>query len=286
MLKSPFYLVLLSVLVITNCSVEASRKPDPDDSKTAPVQNDSSSSAVKGPTIKIEPNSPADTVRVFYKDLREKRFREAIYLTNLRPAIEGLTDTELKEFQLDFESLSVQVPEELQINGEIISGDSATVTARFPNEDTDKLEVQQVKLRREGDVWIILTVDEEAEKKIRQEGKNYFFQLRIETHEEEARRMLDRISKAEMAYSLTNKGIYGEMPFLIQAGFLPSDVQTSGSTGYKYTLIVSSDKKSYSASAVPSVYAKTGKLSFAVELDAKGSPRLTSKDNGGKPIKD
>src|SRR5215217_5128098 len=133
MLKSPFHLVLLSVLVITSCSVEASRKQDLKDSKSATVQNDSSSSAVKGSTITIEPNSPADTVRVFYKDLREKRFREAIYLTNLRPAIEGLTNTELKEFQVDFETLSVQVPEELQINGEIISGDSATVTARLPN---------------------------------------------------------------------------------------------------------------------------------------------------------
>src|SRR5215212_8555574 len=123
MLKSPFYLVLLSVLVITSCSVEASRKPDLNDSKTPTVQNDSSSSAVRLPTIKIEPNSPADTVRVFYKDLREKRFREAIYLTNLRPAIEGLTDSELKEFQLDFEAIAKHVPEQIQINGEIVSGE-------------------------------------------------------------------------------------------------------------------------------------------------------------------
>ena len=96
--------------------------------------------------------------------------------------------------------------------------------------------------------------------------------------------MLDRISKAQMAFSLTNKGTYGEISELIRAGFLPADVQTSESTGYKYDLKVSGDKKQYSASAVPSHYGKTGKLSFSVQLDEKGSPRLTSKDNGGKPL--
>ena len=61
-------------------------------------------------------------MRVFYKDLREKKFREAIFLTNLRPAIEGLTDNELKEFQVDFEAVAKNVPAEVEINGEIIIG--------------------------------------------------------------------------------------------------------------------------------------------------------------------
>lgn len=285
MSKRLLFITLVSIALTSACAVEASKKPDSKETIQGQTEN-YAAPAAKGATIKIEPNSPADTVRVFYKDLREKRFRDAIYLTNLRPAIEGLTDAELKEFQVDFEAISVQVPEELQINGEIISGDSATVTAKLPSEDSDKLELQQVKLRREGGVWIILTVDDEAEKKIKQEGKNYFYQLRIETHEEEARRMLDRISKAQMAYSLTNKGLYGDIHALIEAGFLPSDAQTSESTGYKYALKLSDDKKKYSASAVPSGYGKTGKLSFSVDLDEKGAPRLTSKDNGGKPLKD
>src|SRR5215203_1205320 len=59
-----------------------------------------------GATIDIKPNSPADTVRVFYGHLREKRFRDALFLTNLRPAIEGLTDSELKDFEVDFESIA------------------------------------------------------------------------------------------------------------------------------------------------------------------------------------
>src|SRR4029453_1790779 len=107
----------------------------------------------KGATIPIDAGGPADTVRAFYKNLREKKFREAIFLTNLRPAIEGLTDTELKDFSVDFEAIAGQVPAEIEINGEIITGDQATVTANLPNDDGDKKEIQTIKLRKENEVW-------------------------------------------------------------------------------------------------------------------------------------
>ncbi|HEX6124924.1 MAG TPA: hypothetical protein VFZ23_06070 [Pyrinomonadaceae bacterium] len=239
---------------------------------------ESPTKASRGATIEITPNSPADTVRAFYTALREKKFREAIFLTNLRPAIEGLTDVELKEFQLDFEAIARHVPKEIQINGEIVTGRTAVVTAKLPNDDLDKEEIQDIKLRKDGDVWVILTVDESAEKRIKQEGRNYFPALKIETHQDEARDMLDRVAKAQMAFATQNQGNYGDMEALIRAEFLPVDIRSSESTGYRYTVTVSADKKRYSASAVPAVYGKTGKLSFAVELDDAGQPRLTSRD--------
>jgi len=239
----------------------------------------------KGATIKIEQGSAADTVRAFYTKMREKKFREAIYLTNLRPAIEGLTDAELKDFDVDFEALAQQIPQEIEINGEIVTGDKATVTAKLPGEDPDKLELQKIELRKQNGVWIILTVDADAEKKIKDEGKNYFYNLRIETHHEEAKKMLDRVSKSEIAYSLQNQGLFGDIPALIGSGFLPPDIQSSVSTGYNYSLKLSSDKKKYSASATPAAYGKSGRLSFWVELDGKGMPHLDSVDNGGKPMK-
>jgi hypothetical protein len=273
------YFLLLTIVGVTlagGCAVEAS-KATPVELKETEVSR--AQTATKGATIEIEPNSPADTVRVFYKYLREKKFREAIYLTNLRPAIEGLTDTELKEFQVDFEAISAIVPEQIQINGEIVSGDSATVTAKLPDED-DKLQLQEIKLKNNGGVWVIQTVDEEAEKKIKQEGKNYFYVLRIETHQEEARKMLDRISKAEMVYALQNGNSYGEMKQLVAAGFLPDDAQSSDSTGYKYSVELAADRQSYKAVASPAEYGKTGKLTFTVELNEKRQPHLTSKDIG------
>ena len=248
------------------------------------VTNKVAAAEPKGPTIKIEPNSPADTVRVFYKDLREKKFREAIFLTNLRPAIEGLTDNELKEFQVDFETVAKNVPAEVEINGEITSGDSATVTAKLPGDDPEKPEIQEIRLRRDNGIWVILTVDETAEKQIKQQGKNYFYALRIETHHDEAKAMLDRISKAQIAFSSQNQGKFGEIPALIDAGFLPKDVLTSESTGYLYAVKLTDDRSKYSATAVPAEYGKTGTLSFLVRLSDAKAPLLSAKDMHGKPL--
>lgn len=244
----------------------------------------SASDSSQGATIPIDPNGPADTVRVFYKHLREKKFREAIFLTNLKPAVAGLTDTELKDFALDFEALAGQVPTEIKINGEIVTGDQATVTANMPTDDGDKNELQTIKLRKEGDVWVILIVDDAAEAEMKKEGKNYFYSLRVKTHEEEAKKMLERIAKAEIAHSLQNGGVFADMETLVTAGLLPDDIKTSQSTGYTYAIKVAGDRKKYSATATPAEYGKSGKLSFGLQLDSKNIPHVDGKDNGGKPV--
>jgi hypothetical protein len=132
---------------------------------------------------------------------------------------------------------------------------------------------------------VILTVDPAAEQIIKKEGRNYFFALRIETHHSEAREMLSRISKAQMVYAVQNNGLYAEIPVLIEKGFLPRDVLSADSTGYNYVVSLSADKRNYTASATPSVYGKTGKLSFFFKFDGKNNPRLTEMDNGGKLLK-
>ena len=281
-----FLICLLSVSLFfsTGCSAAAS-KPESSVAAVVAAPDEQAVSTSRGATIDIKPNSPADTVRAFYGHLREKRFRQAIFLTNLRPAIEGLTDDELKEFQVDFESIAKYVPAQIEINGEIVSGNSATVTAKLPTEDLDKEEIQSIKLRKDGDVWVILTVDESAEKRIKQEGKNYFPALRIETLQDEAREMLDRVAKAQMAFAATNQGLYGDMNALVNAGFVPDDIRSSESTGYNYVMTLSSDRTRYSVSAAPAVYGKTGRLTFSVELDENSQAHLTSRDAGTKKTK-
>jgi hypothetical protein len=66
---------------------------------------------------------------------------------------------------------------------------------------------------------------------------------------------------------------------------LPADIRSNVSTGYNYAITVSADKKRYAAAAVPAVYGKTGRLSFAVQLDEGGQPHLTSRDDGAKKTK-
>lgn len=273
-------IAVLAVALFAACSVAESKNS----AKTGTAANTANSAEQKGATIPIDANGPADTVRAFYKLLREKKFREAIFLTNLRPAIEGLTDTELKDFALDFEAIAGQVPAELEINGEIITGDSATVTVNLPNAEGDANEVQAIQLKRKGDIWVIQSVTEEAEEKIRKEGKNYFYALRIDTHEQEARKMLDRIYKAQLAYSLQNGGLYADADTLVKGGLLPEDIKTSASTGYDYAIELSTDKKHYSAFATPAEYGRSGRSSFSLRVDSKGASQVKGRDNGGKPL--
>jgi hypothetical protein len=279
---------LLSSFVLMNgCAAAVSKAAEEKAPATSVVMpsDRAAGSTSKGATIPITAEGPADTVRVFYKHLREKRFREAIFLTNLRPAIEGLTDTELKEFALDFEDIAGQVPVNVEINGEIITGDLATVTANLPNEDGDKHEIQTLKLRRDNGVWVILTVDGDAAKRIKADGKNYLLNLRIETHENEARKMLERVSKAQLAHSLQHGGVFADLPTLIGGGLLPDDIKTSDSTGYLYAVSLAADKKQYFATATPAAFGKSGRLSFILQLDGKGISRVTSKDTGGKVMR-
>lgn len=282
---------VLSVAITGGCAVEAAKMSETEKSVSVKKSQSELSTVTvpvkttKGATIEIAENSPADTVRVFYKHLRENRFRDAMFLTNLRPAIEGLTDTELSDLQLDLAKIAQQIPADIEINGEIISGDYATVTAKLPDNETKQMMVQELRLRKQGDYWTILTVDEEAEATIKKEGNKYFFNLRLQTHEAEAKAMMERISKAQMVYSLQKGGVYGDISALVALGYLPEDVLTADSTGYNYKVILTPDKKKYHATAEPSVFGKTGKLSFLLELDDKKSPRLTAKENNGQPLK-
>lgn len=276
--------VILSVSLAAGCSSSSTSEPAKEKVESEKTQPSTSVPTVEQKnqpfkdSIKITPDSPADTVKVFYKDLREKRFREAMFLTNLRPAIESLTDAELRDLQVDFEPLAAQIPEDFEINGEIISKDRATVTAKLPDNETDEIKLQEIKLRRENNAWTILTVDEKAEAEVKREGKNYFFALRIKTHHEEAKAMLERVNKAQMIYAMQSGGLYADAPTLIGKGFLPKDILTADSTGYNYQIQLSEDRKKYTAIATPAVYGKTGRLAFRFEADGSKTSALKSQD--------
>ncbi len=290
-----FLVFLLALSIFSGCG-SSSTKETRSETKTAKIQKDQplrnelvksnpvKRVASKGPTIKIKKNSPADTVSVFYERLRNKKVRDAIRLTNLRPAVEGLTDDEMKSLGTDFNFLAQKIPEAMPINGEIITGDTASVTVKMPNEESGKLEITEIKLRKEGDNWVILVADKDGEKMAKKEGKNYFFALRIEVHHREARAMLDRIGKAQMIYSMKNGGKFTNLRTLIKKGFVPQDAKAASSTGYTFDVKLALNKATYTAIATPAVYGKTGKLSFALKITKEKQPQLISKDIRGKAL--
>lgn len=237
-------------------------------------------------SIDFTADSPAETIRVYFKNLREKQFRTALMMTNLRVAVENLTAAEEQDLGKDFAALAEQVPEKLQISGEIITGDTATVTVKLPNEETGALEDQIFKMQRDKDQWIYLLADAATEAAAKKEGKNYFFSLRLEVHHAQAQKMIERIAKAQVAYFVQNNSAYGDLPALIASGLLPPDAQDDESIGYRFSIALSADKKKYTATAVPAVYRKTGNLSFLLQVDDQGkNAGIKSKDNKGMPLK-
>ena len=291
----PFQLILLVLVLFCSCSSNRKSEVEVGNEKftlekrrskdiTSAELNNARRNLSSGPTIKIKKKSPADTVRTFYKRLRKKRFRDAISLTNLAAAVQGLTDNDIKEFNTDLSFLARRVPPQMPINGEIIVANNATVTLKMPNKETNKLELQEIKLRKENNNWIILVTDKDGEQAAKKEGKNYFFALRIDVHHKEAKAMLDRIGKAQMVYSIKNGGKFTDLNTLINNGFVPMDAKTSASTGYNYEVQIPTERTTFTALATPAAYGKTGKLSFALRITRDKHPELISEDLKGKKL--
>lgn len=295
LIKSVLSISVFSLMLslVNGCAVSANNSetasPEKQNVSTTAVE-EKNQTVTKNSTskskIQMTQGSPADTVRIFYKNLRERRFKEAMLMTNLHYAVEGLTDEEMQDLSSDFEPLAQQVPADIEINGEIITNNLATVTAKLPDNETGQMELTKVELRKENNAWLIITAGKEAEAVAKKEGKNYFFTLRIDVHHVEVERMMQRISKAQSLYAMQNGGAFTDLQTLVSAGLLPDDVNSTKSTGYRFSMIVSMDKKKYSANAIPEVYGKTGKLSFLLESDgASSQARLKSSDNKGQLLK-
>src|SRR5215207_8525538 len=219
--------------------------------------------------------APSQVVRAYYTALKESRFRDAMLLTVLRPAIEALSAEELKDFQTDFARIAPVVPADFRLTGEQLSGEEATVFVMTGDEKEPKVE--PVNLIRERGAWII--GDRAGAAEVKKQGKKFLFEQRMAVHEQDAEEMLGRIKAAQLAYALQNAGSFGGLAALVRAGYIPQDILGSETTGYRFTVNVSSDAKSFTAHAEPERYGRTGRLSF--HLDASG---VRKKDVGGKPL--
>jgi hypothetical protein len=220
--------------------------------------------------------SPSDVVRAYYTALRDGRVRDAMMMSVLRPAVEGLSAAELAEYQPDFERIKQLAPTDFQITGEQISGDEATVFVKTGEEGKD-LKVDPVYLIRDRGEWVV--GDRDSAAVVKKQGKKFFPEQRIAAHEADAEDMLKRIQAAEVAYSLQHGGAFGDLKSLVDAGFMPADILGSETTGYQFTITPAAGGKSYTAHAEPARYNHTGRLSFY--MDAGG---IQKKDVGGKPI--
>lgn len=220
--------------------------------------------------------TPSDAVRRFYTLLRERRFREAFAVSVFHPAVEPLTPQEFDELRPDFERMATGVPETVELTGEQISGEEATVFLKL-GEGRD-VKIEPVYLVREQGAWIV--GDREQRDFVRKRGKKFFYETRIEAHHDDVKAMMLRITAAQAVYAAQNGGRFGDLAALVRAALVPQDILATDSTGYRFQIKVSADGRGYAATAEPAAYGRTGRLSFYA--DPQG---LQQKDNGGKPLK-
>ena len=219
-------------------------------------------------------------MREFYRMMREKKYREAFGISIYRAAIEGLSAQEYDDLKPDFDKMAVavseKIPEKVDITGEQISGDAATVFVKVVDAD-GKQRVEPASLIKVDNGWIV--GDRENLELVRREGKKFFFEARINAHHSDVQDMLTRISLAQVVYSQGHNGQFGNMAELIAGGLITKDIEGPETTGYRFQVVRAADGKSWYATAEPAQYNRTGRLSFY--LDASG---VRSGDAGGKPL--
>src|SRR5437667_9956911 len=128
------------------------------------------------------PRSPSDTVREFYKAMRERRIREAFAMSIYKPAIDGLKPQEFDGLRPDFEKMAAVVPETIEINGEQISGDEATVFVKVPDPEKGP-QPEPVALMLVKGAWII--GDKASQEVVKKSCKAQFLAVRIEINKSE-----------------------------------------------------------------------------------------------------
>ena len=273
---NPRALALCLLLAAPLCDATRARAQSNPKDKTPAAQATPQTNPRANPQPAAAPTTPTEVVRAFYKALREARFRDALMMSVYRPAIEGLAAQEVEELRPDFERLATQVPPDYDFTGEQLSGDEATVFMKSGEGKDVKIEPVYL-VRGAGGAWVV--GDRAGAAEVKRQGKKFFFEQRIAVHEQDAEDMLRRIQAAQLAYALQNAGSFGDLNALVRAGYIPQDILGSETTGYRFTVNVSPDAKSFTARAEPERYGRTGRLSFY--LDKSG---IQKKDVGGKPL--
>jgi hypothetical protein len=229
-------------------------------------------------TVAQTQRTPSDVVREFYKAMHEHRFKEAFAVTIYKPAVDNLNPEEMEDLRPYFEEKATAIPDQVEISGEQISGDIATVFVKVPvNESTPQTISQPVTLIKSGGAWII--GEEKDQAIVKKAGRRFFLDALIVQQHSDIEELLKRIIAVQVVYAQQHQ-TFGDLAALIGAGLVPKAAGEPKEFGYNFRVTVGKDGKTYLAGAEPTRYGHTGKLSYW--MDQTGTIR--SVDNGGKPM--
>jgi hypothetical protein len=223
--------------------------------------------------------TPTEAALSFYRALKEKHYVEGFKHSVYHHAVEGLTPAELQDLEPDFARTFSTIPEKIEVRGEQITGQNAIVSLKFEGAD----EIQQVVLVLSGGEWLV--GDQQTLALVNAQGRAFFFNARMLVNESEAYEMLQRIIGAELIYSRKFEGKNIALPDLIRLNAVPKDIEDGESSGYRFAVTVSADQKSFSATATPVSYGKTGKMSFYADIDGiRGEDLKGQPATAGSPV--
>jgi hypothetical protein len=205
--------------------------------------------------------SPTDAAINFYRSLKGRHYVEGFRHSVYRGAVEGLTADELRELEPDFAITFSSIPDKIEAQGEQVTGDVATVFLKFGGQP----EVQSVALVRVGGEWLV--GDADSLSVVSAQGRSFFFNARILVNEADVAEMLTRIIGAEIIYSRKYEGRNAPLADLIRLGAVPKDMEDEEASGYRFALALSEDQKTFSVTATPVKYGKTGRLSFYADIN-------------------
>lgn len=238
-----------------------------------------SSATLRGVAAQNAARGPSDVVREFYKAMREHRFKEAWALTIYKSAVDGLSTEEMEDLRPDFEQKAAAVPSQIEITGERIQGNIATVFVKVPVTDsTPQITSEPVNLMSSGNGWIIGTEADQAE--VKKKGRRFFLDALIEEHENDIEDLFKRLLVVQLVYTQEHKNVLGNLQDLIAANLVAKESADPKAIGYTVRITITPDGKGYIATAEPARYGHTGKLSFW--MDQTGN--IKKADNGGKPL--
>ena len=216
--------------------------------------------------------SPAKTVQEFYGHLRARRYLEGFRLSVYGAAVEGLSEEERRELEPEFARMAKALPEQVETRGEQISGETATVFIKLPQEK----RMQEVSLVRIDGKWRV--GDRETYQLVVREGRGFFFNARLRVGEAEAYEWLLEIVGAQ-AIHFSSKQRYGTLEDLVALGGVSKQLVNGSESGYRFRLAVSEDGKGYRVHAVPAEYGRTGRLSFYADQ----TNAIRAEDKEGQP---
>ncbi|MFN0119388.1 MAG: hypothetical protein ACKV2V_02685 [Blastocatellia bacterium] len=204
--------------------------------------------------------------------MRAGKYQEGFRLSVYGLALDGLTDEELKELEPDFARIAAGLPENVDVAGEQITGDTATVFVRMPGQD----KPQGITLMRVDGRWIV--GDKETHRLVTTQGRQFFFLARMQVSEQEAVEWLEEIYGAQTIF-FKAKNRFTALDELVRLGGVSPQLSAGMESGYRFEVLVTPDGQKFTVTAIPARYGRTGRRSFFV--DQTGVIRV--EDKQGQP---